>query len=228
MGSDTVLIRKRHKGDGLMKKIICIIALLLFAGIAHGAPTLTANDRTVLAEQSCNFSFTSSEAFTTAHFFLNGVENTTSNSYYVYTMPEEGEYYNVSVFVESANGGSDMLYMRGTVPRTLANTTLGQFSETEYVNLAENLEKGDWEGLLGNSMNPFEELMGKSVYIILFLLPFGLMWKRQEFMTIPVVVSMIIGCIIIGFIPEQYKTFIILMIILSFAVNLYMLGRDRN
>lgn len=211
-----------------MKKIICIMALLCLVGVAQGAPTLTANDRIILAEQSCNFSFTSSEAFTTAHFFLDGVESTTPNSYHVYTMPGGGEYYNVSVYVESVSGDSDILFMRGTVPRVLANTTVGQFAEEEFENLTENIENGDWEGLMGNSMSPFENLMGKSVYVILFLLPFGLMWKRQEFMTIPVVVSMTVGCIIIGFIPEQYKTFIILMIILSFAVNLYMLGRDRN
>jgi hypothetical protein len=142
-------------------------------------------------------------------------------------MPGGGEYFNVSVFVESPTGNSSTLFMRGTVPRVLANTTVGQFAEEEFENLTENIENGDWQGLLGNSVSPFENLMGKSIYLILFLLPFGLMWKRQESMTIPVVVSMTIGCIVIGFIPEQYKTFIILMIILSFAVNLYMLGRDR-
>lgn len=212
----------------MMKRIIYVLTALILTGIAQGAPTLAANPTHPIQHADCNFSFTSSEPFTTAHFFFNGNESTTENNWHTFQMPAEGKYYNVSVYVESPTGNSKMLYMRGSVPRAIANTTVGKFNETEFNKLSDNMENGDWEGMLGNSMAPFEELMGKSVYVILFLMPFGLMWKRQEFMTIPVVISMIIGCIIIGYIPEQYKAFIVLMIMLSFAVNLYMLGRDRQ
>jgi len=44
---------------------------------------------------------------------------------------------------------------------------------------------------------------------------------------VPIVVGMIVGSLLIGFLPETYKTFIILMIVVSFAVNFYILSKDR-
>jgi uncharacterized membrane protein YhaH (DUF805 family) len=76
-------------------------------------------------------------------------------------------------------------------------------------------------------MTAFTDLIGKSFWLILFVLPFALNWKRQEGLTIPSILALVVGVLVIGFIPATYHTIITVAVILAFAVNLNGLTKDR-
>lgn len=216
-----------------MKKYIYLYIFLipfLLCNFAGAVPTITADSDThVVIEPGSvyNFSYTSDEAIDTSHFFLDGVEYTAAPTYKSYIFNDEGEYHNVSVYGTSATGDSNLVTWKITVMRNPATGSVEEFSEDDYDNLTDQLADGDWEAVAETSTYPYTDLMGKLFYLVLFLLPFGIMWMKQQTMTIPVTLAMILGSVLIGFIPEQYKKFLILMIWLSFAVNLVSLGRDR-
>lgn len=217
-----------------MKKYIYLYIFLipfLLCNFAGAVPTITADSDThVVIEPGSfyNFSYTSDEAIITSHFFLDGVESTTGDKFKVLSFSDGGEYHNVSVYGTSATGDSNLITWHVTVLRSMATSgDVEEFSDDDYDNLTDQLSDGDWESVAETSTYPYTDLMGKLFYLVLFLLPFGIMWMKQQTMTIPVTLAMILGSVLIGFIPEQYKYFIILMIIMSFGVNLYLLGRDR-
>lgn len=216
-----------------MKKYIYLYIFLipfLLCNFAGACPVITGDtDRQVVLEPGSfyNFSYTSSEAIVTSHFFLDGVESTSAPTYKIYIFNDEYEYHNVSVYGTSATGDSNLVTWQVTIMRDPATGSIEGFNEGDYDNLTDQLSDGDWEGVAETSTIPYTNLMGKLFYLVLFLLPFGMIWMKQQTMTIPVTLSMILGSVLIGFIPEQYKYFIILMIVMSFGVNLYLLGRDR-
>lgn len=210
---------------------IFLIPFLLCCNFAGAIAVITeGSDNHVVIDPGTtyNFTYSSTEAIVTSHFFLDGVESTTANMFKTYTFADEGLYHNVSVYGTNCGGNSNLITWRITVKRDPATGSIEEFSEDDYDNLTDDLSSGDWEGVAETSTHPYTNLMGKLFYLVLFLLPFGLIWMRQYSMNIPVVLAMILGSVLIGFMPEQYKYFIILMIVMSFATNLYLLGRDRN
>ena len=212
---------------------IFLIPFLLLCNFASACPpVITAGSDThqVLDYgDTYNFSYSASEAIVTSHFYLDGVESTTSDTFKSYTFSEEYSYHNVSVYgTDSDSENSNLVTWRITVCREMATVgNIETFNEDDYDNITEFVSDGDWESIADTSTHPYTDLMGKLFYLVLFLLPFGMIWMKQQTMTIPVTLSMILGSVLIGFIPEQYKYFIILMIVMSFGVNLYLLGRDR-
>jgi len=91
----------------------------------------------------------------------------------------------------------------------------------------EHVEDKDYEGIMADSTEPFLYIFGRLFYLILFVLPYGLMWMKQQSLTIPVVLSLFLGSLFIGFVPEQYKNVILVAIALSYGYNLYMITRER-
>lgn len=214
----------------MYKYLYIFLIPFLLCNFACAVPIITmGSDQHVVLEPGAfyNFSYTSTEAIVTSHFFLDGVESTAAPTYKIYIFSDEGEYHNVSAYGTNANGDSNLITWHVTVTREIATTSIEEFDDTYFENITNDIATDNWEGVAETSTYPFTDLMGKLFYLVLFLLPFGVLWMRQQTMTIPVTLAMILGSVLIGFIPEQYKAFIILMIVMSFGVNLYLLGRDR-
>lgn len=114
-----------------------------------------------------------------------------------------------------------------TVKRALATGSIEELDEGNFENITIDLDDGDWEGFAGDSMASFTDLIGRSFWLILFVLPFALNWKKQEGLTIPSIMALVVGVLVIGFIPATYHTIITVAVILAFAVNLNGLTKDR-
>lgn len=113
----------------------------------------------------------------------------------------------------------------GWAPATAAILTT---SNTSTNNLTNATQLWDYEYYVSHAGDPFTDLMGKSFYVVLFILPFVLMYMQQRSMTIPTVLALIFGTVLIGLIPEGYKAFIVASIAASFAYNLYIISRGRD
>lgn len=228
MGINTVIDRPVHKGDGMMR--LKYIFILLFLISPAAALTVTPDGPThVVIEPGTtyHFSYTADGPITTSYFYLNGVESTTTNKYKEYSFVEESEYYNVSVVGFDGGDYSNMVTYNVLVTRQISTDTIDEFDESDYDSFMENVKDEDWEGVAGDSTKPFVYILGRLFYLILFVLPYGLMWMKQQKLTIPVVLSLFLGSLFIGFIPEQYKEVLIGVIVLSYAVNLYLMTRER-
>lgn len=228
MGFTAVINRSVNKGDGIMKlKYLLLIFLLI--GQASALTITPAGDTHVVIEPGTtyNFSYTVDGPITTSYFYLNGVESTTTNKYKEYSFVEESEYYNVSVVGFDGGDYSNMVTYNVLVTRQISTDTIDEFDESDYDSFMENVKDEDWEGIIGDSTKPFIYILGRLFYLILFVLPYGLMWMKQQKLTIPVVLSLFLGSLFIGFIPEQYKEVLIGVIVLSYAVNLYLMTRER-
>ncbi len=162
-----------------------------------------------------------------AVFYLDGAPSTESTTYKNYLFSDQGEYHNVSVVGHSGAITSNMITYNVLVQRTLASTPIETFNETEYNLITEHISDEDYEGLMDDSTKPFIYILGRLFYLILFVLPYGLMWMKQQSLTIPVVLSLFLGSLFIGFVPEQYKNVILIAIALSYGYNLYMITRER-
>lgn len=191
--------------------------------------TLTGDRLVILNDsESHSFNFTSDIVLNNTIFFINGVQmNVTGNE--LVTSFNGGRYYNVTAYGVSADGiYSAPVVWRVTVHRAVATTHIESFEDDNYENFMDNFTNFNSSGMAENAVVPFTDLIGRSFYLILFVMPYGLMWMKQRRMTIPVVMALITGCLIIGFIPTQYLNVLIYAIILTVAVNLYFVGRESR
>lgn len=174
-----------------------------------------------------NFSYTADGVTTLSEFYLDGVKTETSDKYKEYVFSDPDEYHNVTTIASDGLNASNAINYNVLVQRQVANTPISEFNESDYEAMMENLEEDDWEGLAADATKPFTYILGRLFYLVLFVLPYGLMWMKQQKLTIPVVLSLILGSLFIGFVPEQYKEVLIGVIALSYAVNLYLITRER-
>jgi len=210
--------------------ILILLSIFMLCGVAAATPVISFvgdSNQVITVGTSHTFEFSSTTAITSADFYLNGVKTTVAGQSKEYTFTDDGKYYNVSV-IASDDNTSNMLTWSVTVPREKATVLLENIGDDEnYNNLMDNFTDMDWEGLTQSATTPFTNAMGRMFYVVLFILPFVLMWKQQETMTIPAIVAMFFGTLLIGFVPEQYKTLITFAVILSFAANFYLMSRNR-
>lgn len=209
-----------------------LLLLMLFAGVSAGAPVITptSNISSVVTNGTAvTFSFNSTEPVVTAHFIVNGVDTTSAlQTLTLDTFNESATYYNVTVYATNANGSSNVLSYRVTTTRYLATEHVGYVDDSRYDDVITGFKTKDYDALLGASMYPFTDLIGRVFYLILFAMPFVLLWKQQEKLTIPTALALITGCLFISYIPEQFKDFILYAVILSFAANFYFMTKERR
>jgi PKD repeat protein len=182
----------------------------------------------VAFNESKEFSFLTPYGVITSHWFVNDVEinYTSMNMSYTFDMP--GRAYNVSVWAETTEGNSSMLEYRVMVGREVATEHVVPFNDTNYNNLMNSTLNMDTDGILSSLFAPLTDSMGRIVYLVLFVLPFVYMWLNQGKMTIPTTLSLIVGSLLVGFIPSQFMSFIAIAIVLSFASAFYKLSRGPS
>lgn len=213
----------------MKKTILFILIFSLLVGQA-GALTITpVGDTHVVLQPSTlhTFAFTSDTPITGSVFYLNGVPTSDGDKEHDYLLTDSGGYYNVSVIAQDAGGFSNMITFNVVTERTLATTKPEPFNESGYNSIMEHIENKDYEGLMADSTKPFTDVTGRLFYLFLFVLPFVLMWQKQQRLTIPTVLSLVLGSLFIAFIPENWKSVLIIVIGLSYAINLYLLTKER-
>lgn len=165
------------------------------------------------------------QTYTVAHWLLDGVEiATTTDDYYSYTFTEPG-YYNMSVFIETGSGNISVVEFHTRVGRAWANTRIVPSDDTNYNNLMNATLNLSTDGIFTGATAPFTDSIGRMFYLVLFCLPFVFIWHQTGRLTLVTTLSLITGSLFIGFIPEAFKAFIALVIVLSFASAFYKLSR---
>ena len=62
----------------------------------------------------------------------------------------------------------------------------------------------NWAALVRIAYSPYSAKLGNLALLIIFAIPFLMMWIRQQNSLIPAIVGMILGGFIIALLPEEY------------------------
>lgn len=105
-----------------------------------------------------------------------------------------------------------------------ANTTYN--FDTNFTDLTtSNLSVGN---LTKVGASPYEAQLSSMFWGFLFILSFGVMWIRQEDMTIPGIVGIIIGSTILTLFPADWKGLAMMLLVVSLAGLMYSLIKGRT
>lgn len=177
---------------------------------------------------SRDFTFSSNQAVALSYYQMNGgtVVNATNQSM-AYTFTEPG-YYVMEVWAANGNGQSNVIEFRTRVGRALASEHIAPLNDSAYYELENATLNMSTDAILTSLVQPFTSSIGRSFYLVLFVLPFIFLWFQQGKLTIPTTLALITGCIFVHYIPDTYTTFIGLAIVMSFAANFYKISRGPN
>jgi len=85
----------------------------------------------------------------------------------------------------------------------------------------------DWTGLLQEAYDAYETPLGPLAAIIIFAIPFLMMWIAQRDMTIPGIVGAVIGLFIIIRLPANFHVLAVTFIAISVVAVIYSLMKER-
>lgn len=86
----------------------------------------------------------------------------------------------------------------------------------------------DWAIFAETISMPFVLAMGNIFFLFLFSMPFLMQWLRQESMIVPCVVGIILGSILIGFLPVEFHLLSCVFIGLCITGILYIGLKERS
>lgn len=192
--------------------------------------TYTGSDNIVIpANTPYSFNFTTDKILDNVTWYVNGVPMNTTGQELIETFNKGNEFYNISVIGISGNDTSNMLTWIVHTKREMATVadSIPTYDDANYNTFLDNFTDFNSTNMATSAVTPFTDLMGRSFYLIMFVMPFVLLWQKQGKLTIPATLALITGCLFIGFVPDQYRSFITYAVILSFAANLFFMGRER-
>lgn len=86
----------------------------------------------------------------------------------------------------------------------------------------------DWAIFSATIAMPFTAIMGNIFFVFLFGTPFLMQWLRQENMIVPCVTGILLGSILIGFLPVEYHLLSCLFIGICITGILYVGLKERS
>jgi hypothetical protein len=128
-------------------------------------------------------------------------------------------------------------YIRVTTSRPRATSTIAPVSTALSVDLLgaiggeEIPEPGDeaidWVALIGATAGAYTAPLGPLAYVIIFAIPFLMMWITQRDMTLPGIVGALLGLFIIIRLPAEFHLVATTFIAISIVAVVYSLVKER-
>ena len=77
-------------------------------------------------------------------------------------------------------------------------------------------------------ISPYTDLLGAVFYLFVFIYSIVMQWTRQRSVLMPSVVLLTLAGIIFGLMPEDWKLYASLMVLIGVASTLWKLYKDRS
>ena len=107
-------------------------------------------------------------------------------------------------------------------------TPIPTINPQPYNDLMNNITAMDPAGFLFTTTTVYTNIMGNLFYLFVWGILFIQFWLAQRSITIPSVIGMILGGIIIGTLPEQYQAIGVTIIALGGFAIIYVLYTERR
>jgi len=125
-----------------------------------------------------------------------------------------------------------------TSARTMATATFTPVSTQAYQDLYASIGGNtspdteanatiNWTAFLGATLEPYTLLIGDLALVIIFAIPFVLMWLMQMDMTPAAIAGIIIGGFMLAFLPAEYSLLAGILVVFAALAIVYSLLKER-
>ncbi len=97
-----------------------------------------------------------------------------------------------------------------------------------YTDMLNNISALNAPGFLFASTSVYTNIVGNLFYLFIWLMIFSMYWLAQRNVTLPTVMGIILGGVIISTLPESYQPVALALIILSGSAVIYYLYTERR
>lgn len=218
--------------------LLCLF-ILIALNPAYGAPTIVSysnngTDNTYPAlglNEGILFEITADEAITLYVWFVDGVDQSNNRNNLSYSWSTSG-YKTVTVNATGASGTSATVTMHPYVRKEMATSAdeVATIDNPGYATIIEEVGNvaPDFEVVLYGSMEPYITLFDNMAFLVIFGLPFVMMWIRQESMIMPALFGLMFGTLIFAFLPAQFAATASAMIVLSIMGIIFTFYKERR
>ena len=97
-----------------------------------------------------------------------------------------------------------------------------------YTDLLNNISRLDAMGTIVASTGPYTVIVGNLFYLFIWLMIFSMYWLAQKNITLPAVMGIILGGVVISTLPESYQPVAVALIALGGFAVIYYLYTERR
>lgn len=126
----------------------------------------------------------------------------------------------------------------GNFTRPTANATITPVSTQAYHDMLdafggnvtpenETAARVNWTAFIVADIGVYSAVMGVMAYVIIFAIPFILMWLMQGDMVPPAVAGILVGGFLLVYLPTEYSLFAGLMVAVAALAVVYALLKER-
>jgi len=218
--------------------VLCLAVFMLIQPV-YGAPTITSysNDASgnlyPVADLNGNIVFTvvTNETITLYQWYTDGVNQTNNFDNLTESWATKG-YKTVAVNCTNANGTTETITWNPYVKQEMASgpDEVSTMSESGYDTLMDEIavENPDFETILYSTTEPYTDIIGNVFFLILWGLPMVMLWIKQESMLMPCMFGLIMGTLLLAFLPSSFATTASAMIVLSLMGIIYMWAKAKR
>lgn len=97
-----------------------------------------------------------------------------------------------------------------------------------YNDLVNNISSMNAPGIMFASIEPYTLAVGNLFYLFIWLMIFSMYWLAQRNITLPAVMGLILGGVVITTLPEAYQPVAVALIAISGFAVIYYLYTERR
>ena len=206
---------------------------------AYGAPTITSTDTDhngglypgVDWDSNIAFSIITNESIVNYYWVVDGVDQTNNFDNLTTSWITRGQK-NVTVWGVNGNGSTGIVTWRPYVNNEMSSgsDTVSKAKEDGYDDLINevSVNNPDFEQILVSLSAPYTAIVGNIFFVFLWGLPMVILWIRQESLLIPSMYGLIMGGLLLAFLPAGFAATASAMIVLSVMGILYIFYKERR
>lgn len=223
-----------------MNKFILFLLIVLAIPIVSGLPTINtytndiSNDTSlspvVQEGQEINFSvltYTSVDG-PDYYWYRDGVVISNNFPDYTTSWTRWGDNAEIVVYIVDSDGNSSNLTWNPVIILIRATGTPEQINLTRANEFKAGVQNFDLEEMLAAEMGMYTDQMGSLFFLLIIGVPFVMIWLRTESLIIPSALGVVLGGILILFMPPVYQTTIIIILVISITGILLGIYKDRR
>jgi len=107
-------------------------------------------------------------------------------------------------------------------------TAIPTVNQQPYTDLLNNITSMDAMGTIVASTGPYTIIVGNLFYLFIWLMIFSMYWLAQRNITLPAVMGIILGGVVITTLPETYQPVAVALIALGGFAVIYYLYTERR
>lgn len=118
-------------------------------------------------------------------------------------------------------------------PRVMANDTISTIATPHYANVSAYFMNGtnetsappDYGMWFSNALQVYPDFLGPIAYLLIFLIPFGMIWIAHGDTRLLCVLGLITGAFVLAFLPSTWVAAAVIIMVISVVALIWRLMR---